>query len=60
MLVKSVQLGSSRCAGRLPMAETSQREASSPPQKPFRAFSGPHPDWRRTMGDSALTGHLRP
>eukprot|EP00969_Alexandrium_andersonii_P220808 9752117-Alexandrium_andersonii.AAC.1 len=30
MLVKSVQLDLSRCAGRLPMAEAPKREASRP------------------------------
>eukprot|EP00969_Alexandrium_andersonii_P047884 2101554-Alexandrium_andersonii.AAC.1 len=59
MLVKSVQLGLSRCAGRLPMAETPKREASSPPQRPFRAISGPPPDGCRATGVSALPGHLR-
>eukprot|EP00969_Alexandrium_andersonii_P115625 5113245-Alexandrium_andersonii.AAC.1 len=57
MLVKSVQLGLSRCLDRLPVAETPQRESSPPPQRRFRAFSGPPPDGRRTMGESTLTGH---
>eukprot|EP00969_Alexandrium_andersonii_P273917 12106687-Alexandrium_andersonii.AAC.1 len=56
MLVKSAQLGLSRCSGRLPMAEAPRREANSPPQRPFRALSGPPPHGRLTMGESALTG----
>eukprot|EP00969_Alexandrium_andersonii_P349752 15431770-Alexandrium_andersonii.AAC.1 len=40
------------------MAETPKREASSPPQRPFRALSGPPRDGRRTMGESVLTGQL--
>eukprot|EP00969_Alexandrium_andersonii_P040196 1761694-Alexandrium_andersonii.AAC.1 len=40
------------------MAETPQREANTPPQRPFRALSGPPPDGRRTMGESILTGQL--
>eukprot|EP00969_Alexandrium_andersonii_P009844 430058-Alexandrium_andersonii.AAC.1 len=55
MLVKSAQLVVCRCAGRLPMAETPQRKASPPPQRPFRALSGPPPDRRRAMGEDAFT-----
>eukprot|EP00969_Alexandrium_andersonii_P022850 1000267-Alexandrium_andersonii.AAC.1 len=55
MLVLSVQLGLSRCTGRLPMAETPQMEARSPPQRPFRALSGPPPDGRRTFGEDAFS-----
>eukprot|EP00969_Alexandrium_andersonii_P364235 15463691-Alexandrium_andersonii.AAC.2 len=40
------------------MAEAHRREANTPPQRPFRALSGPPPDGRRTMGESALTGQL--
>eukprot|EP00969_Alexandrium_andersonii_P315875 13956516-Alexandrium_andersonii.AAC.1 len=58
MLVKSVQLGLSRCTGRLPMAEIPRREASPPPLRPFRALSGPTPDGRRTMGEDAFAWQL--
>eukprot|EP00969_Alexandrium_andersonii_P235044 10377827-Alexandrium_andersonii.AAC.1 len=40
------------------MAKTAGMEARPPPQRPFRALSGPLPDGRRTMGESALTGQL--
>eukprot|EP00969_Alexandrium_andersonii_P317281 14017395-Alexandrium_andersonii.AAC.1 len=40
------------------MAETPQREAIPPPQRPCRALSGLPPDGRRGMGESALTGQL--
>eukprot|EP00969_Alexandrium_andersonii_P339748 15018609-Alexandrium_andersonii.AAC.1 len=40
------------------MAQTPQREASPPPQRPLRGLSGTPPDGRRTFGESALTGHL--
>eukprot|EP00969_Alexandrium_andersonii_P110135 4859323-Alexandrium_andersonii.AAC.1 len=40
------------------MAETPQREANPPPQRSFRALSGPPPDGRRTVGEDALTGQL--
>eukprot|EP00969_Alexandrium_andersonii_P281738 12454735-Alexandrium_andersonii.AAC.1 len=40
------------------MAETPRREASPPPQKPFRTLSRPPPGGRRTMGDGALAGQL--
>eukprot|EP00969_Alexandrium_andersonii_P022620 989870-Alexandrium_andersonii.AAC.1 len=41
MLVKSVQLGLSRCAGRPPIAETPQKEANPPPpQRPSEPSRG--------------------
>eukprot|EP00969_Alexandrium_andersonii_P201004 8880200-Alexandrium_andersonii.AAC.1 len=40
------------------MAETPRREPSTPHRMPFRAFSGPPSDGRRTMGESLLTGQL--
>eukprot|EP00969_Alexandrium_andersonii_P286690 12673498-Alexandrium_andersonii.AAC.1 len=40
------------------MAGSPRREASSPPQRPFRALSGQPPDRRRTVGESALTGKV--
>eukprot|EP00969_Alexandrium_andersonii_P341564 15097952-Alexandrium_andersonii.AAC.1 len=36
------------------MAETPQKEASSPPQRPFRALPGPSPDGRRTMDEAGF------
>eukprot|EP00969_Alexandrium_andersonii_P351315 15435167-Alexandrium_andersonii.AAC.1 len=43
MLVKSAQLGFRRCAGRLPMAETPQREASSLHRGPSEPSRGRPP-----------------
>eukprot|EP00969_Alexandrium_andersonii_P287026 12688033-Alexandrium_andersonii.AAC.1 len=36
------------------MAETHRREANTPPQRHFRALSGPPPDGRRAMGEGAM------
>eukprot|EP00969_Alexandrium_andersonii_P359014 15452261-Alexandrium_andersonii.AAC.1 len=40
------------------MAEAPKREANPPPQRPFRALSGPLPDGHRAMGDNAFTRQL--
>eukprot|EP00969_Alexandrium_andersonii_P252006 11138569-Alexandrium_andersonii.AAC.1 len=47
-----------RSTGHPPTAETHRNEASTPPQRPFRALSGPPLDRRRTMGQSAPTWQL--
>eukprot|EP00969_Alexandrium_andersonii_P253496 11203675-Alexandrium_andersonii.AAC.1 len=51
MLVKSVQLGLSRCAGRVTMAESPHGRGRTPSTE---AHSEPPPNRRRTIGGDAF------
>eukprot|EP00969_Alexandrium_andersonii_P335313 14819665-Alexandrium_andersonii.AAC.1 len=57
MLVKSMQLGVSRCAGHDTMAAPTV-EGGLPPQRLTGAPSEPPPNGPRTRGESALTERL--
>eukprot|EP00969_Alexandrium_andersonii_P033680 1472322-Alexandrium_andersonii.AAC.1 len=39
----------------LPMSQTGRGRPAPPPQRPFRALSGPPPDWRHAMGQDEFT-----
>eukprot|EP00969_Alexandrium_andersonii_P373747 15484725-Alexandrium_andersonii.AAC.1 len=59
MLVKSGQLGLSRCAGCATMADSPSGQGADPiPQRLTGAPSEPSPNGHRTMGEDAFTQQL--